>query len=607
MDDTPARKHPFSAKPITQRSMDRNGEPASECNARKPVLNGGIRTRSARLAVLALSAASMLAAGPALAQDDIEDTSPKFSDVQKLGYLGRTSKHALTQSVLAQLAAKTAAPDLTTTADRVIFWHDVLLDTIALDHTGSDDFGGLPPFTQGGPGRTSRALAMVTVAMYDAGNAYDEAYEPYLDIHFNFLTRRSSKDAAISAAAHRMLVALFPWHREALDSLLLSDLAQIDDSHGRIFRGALFGNQVALKMLVNRITDRSRNPEPSFGEGGRVADGTTTYRGTTVNDGSTGLFDWTPDPNTPEFDQLNFNVSLGAYWGGVTPFTLNSGDQFRIPPYPSAGSMAYIDAHNEVAALGRSEEQAGSTSTPATRFNGNFWGYDAVPLLGTPPRSYNQYAIGVILQELGCDNPNAIDPGTGMIPANPASCGADAVEILRMLAMVNAAMGDSGIAAWDSKYYYNYWRPVTGVRIDDGVPETQTDPTWDPVGVSIINVELPAGEDFVRPTPPFPAYPSGHATFGAATMNVLASEFGDATPYTHISDEYNGQGVDPSGTPRPLVPVLYDNLSDAQIANGLSRIHNGVHWSYDDFEGQALGENIADWIVNDFDAFKPAN
>ena len=556
--------------------------------------------------VTAALLATALVAGPAAAQE-IEDTSQKFTDIQKLGYLGRTSKHALTQSVLTRLSAKTSAPTLNTTADRVIFWHDVLLDTIALDHTGSDDFGGLPPFVQGGPGRTSRALAMVSIAMYDAGNAYDEAYEPYLNIWFDYLTRRSSKDAAISSAAHRTLTALFPWRRQALDALLISDLSQLNESRSRVARGILFGNQVALRMLLERVTDRSRDAEPSFGQGGRVADGTATFRGGSVNDGATGIFDWTPDPNTPEFDVLNFNVSLGAYWGGVKPFALTSGDQFRIPPYPAAGTTPYIDAYNEVASLGRSEEQAGSTSTPATRFNGNFWGYDAVPLLGTPPRAYNQYAMGVILQELGCENPNAIDPMTGTVPANPASCGADAVEILRVMAMVNAAMGDSGIAAWDSKYYYNYWRPVTGIRIDEGDPATVADPTWDPVGVSIINVELPPGEDFVRPTPPFPAYPSGHATFGASTMTVLASEFGDATPYTYVSDEYNGQGVDPSGTPRPLVPVLYSTLSDAQISNGLSRVHNGVHWSYDDLEGQTLGVNIANWLINDVDAFSPSN
>lgn len=152
----------------------------------EPAMNS---PRRGRLAALALSA-SLLIAGPAAA-DEIEDTSQKFTDIQKLGYLGRTSKHALTQSVLTRLSAKTAAPSLNTTADRVIFWHDVLLDTIAMDHTGSEDFDGLPPFVQGGPGRTSRALAMVTIAMYDAGNAYDKTYEPYLHIAFDHLTRRS--------------------------------------------------------------------------------------------------------------------------------------------------------------------------------------------------------------------------------------------------------------------------------------------------------------------------------------------------------------------------------------------------------------------------------
>ena len=559
-------------------------------------------TRKLGKFVLAVSLTPLMLSVPAIADDDIEeDTSPKFTDVQKLGYLGKTSKAALTQSVLERLKAKNSAPAMDSPADRVIFWHNVLLDSIALDHTGSDEFGGLPPFVQGGPGRTSRALAMTQIAVYDAVNAFERDYKPY---NKGVLRARknASKDVAIAFASFRMQRALFPWRREKLRMILESDLQQIGLPRGsKEFRqGRFVGLNAARAMLKARRNDNSTDAEPSFGDGGRVADGTSTFRGAQVNDGGVAPFDWTPDPNTPEFDVLNFNVSLGAFWGGVTPFTLTSGDQFRIPPYPEAGSQDYIEAYNQVAARGGSPENTNtpSTSTEETRFNGNFWGYDAVPLLGTPPRAYNQYAIGVILQELGCDDPNNI------LVEDPESCDADAIEIARPLAMINAGMGDSGVAAWDSKYYYNYWRPVTGIRIDDGVADTQVDASWDPVGVSIINVELPDGEDFIRPTPPFPAYPSGHATFGAVTMQLLASFYGDATPYTFVSDEYNGEGVDPSGVARPLVPILFNTLTDAQISNGISRVDNGVHWSYDDIQGQALGENIADWIINDTRAFQ---
>lgn len=546
----------------------------------------------------AVAAAPLVAAAPAFAQ---EDTSQKFTDIQKLGYLGQTSKSELTQSVIARLNAQTTAPALETTADRFIFWHNVLLDSIALDHTGSDEFGGLPPFVQGGPGRTSRALAMVQIAVYDAMNAFEREF-------FNYnngvpRARNASMDVAIAFASFEMQRALFPWREDVLTSIFESDLDQIGlaTTDREFLNGRRVGVRAARAMLRARSNDNSTDAEPSFGDGGRVADGTATFRGGNVNDGAVSPFDWTPDPNTPEFDVLNFNVSLGAFWGGVTPFTLSSGDQFRIPPPPEPGSEEYIAAYNQVAARGGSPENVNtpSTSTPATRFNGNYWGYDAVPLLGTPPRAYNQYAIGVILQELGCDDPNDI------LVDDPESCDADPMDIARPIAMVNAAIGDTGVAAWDSKYFYNYWRPVTGIRIDDGVADTQVDPTWDPVGASIINVELPDGEDFIRPTPPFPAYPSGHATFGAVTMQILADFFGDDTPYTWVSDEYNGEGVDPSGTPRPLVPILFNTLTDAQISNGISRIDNGVHWAYDDTQGQALGENIASWILNDIRAFQP--
>ena len=475
-------------------------------------------------------------------------------------------------------------PPLRRPADRVKFWHEVALDSVALDHTPDPDTGDVP-FLQGGPTRTSRALAMTMIAVYDAANAFEQDYAPYNSVKGP--KNGASQDAAISYAAYHVLKALYPYQKERLRDLLRSDMDQLTDSGVSINKGKAVGMDAAKEMLRNRKHDNSRDNEPQFGDGGRVADGGTNFFGEPVNGGATNIGEWTPDPNTPEFSG-DFNLSLGAYWGGVTPFTLDSGDQFRLPAPPAVGSQAYNDAFAEVAALGGSPDNANtpSTSTPETRIIGNFWGYDAVPLLGTPPRAYNQIAVQVAMQE-------------GMT---------DAVDLARLLAMVNAGLADSGIAAWDSKWYYNWWRPVTGIRANDGAPGTVNDPDWDPVGVSIVNVELHAGQAFIRPTPPFPAYPSGHATFCASMIQILISFFGDDTPFTFVSDEYNGEGVDPfNGAPRPLMPVLYENLSDMQIENGLSRIYNGVHWSYDNTEGQALGANIAQHIVSEFGPFQPAD
>lgn len=535
-------------------------------------LNGNFMQSSILAAALI---APLLLAAPAGAADG----KSKFSNAQRLGYLGETSKSALARGVLSRLQNTTTAPTLSSPTDRIVFWHSVLLDSIALDHTPDPDTG-VVDFVQGGPGRTSRTLAMTQIAVFDAVNAFKLRYNPYNGIG-KVKSSSANVDAAIAYAAYGVLSALYPDQIDRLDSLLASDIAQIVDTPKKIAAGRKVGEQSAAAMLARRASDNSTDPEPQFGEGGRIADGTTTYYNTPVNGGTALTLEWEPDPNTPP-SAPEATLALGAYWGGVTPFVLASGNQFRIGPPPAPGSAAFVAAYDEVASIGGSPANANtpSASTPETRFIGNFWGYDAVPLLGTPPRLYNQIAIQVGLAQ-GLNEPD---------------------DLARYLAMVNAVIGDAGIAAWDSKYFYNYWRPVTGVRRDDGVAETTTDPTWDPVGVSVINTTAA-----IRPTPPFPAYPSGHATFGASSMEILRSFFGDSTAFTFVSDEYNGEGSDPftPGTPRPLVPVRFDNFTDAQLENGVSRIYNGVHWNYDNLGGQGLGVSISQYMLNNVAAFQP--
>lgn len=526
-------------------------------------------SKTMKRAVLATAALAlpMLFAGAAVAGDN--EGRSKFNRDQQVGYLGKFSNSAIARNIrerLQQRRARRAAD----TADRIKMWTEVALDANALDHTPNDD--GRATLSQGGPVRTARAFAMTQIAIFDAVNAFRDRYRPYNN--FVVATDGASMDAAIAYAAHDVLIALYPEQADRINIELSSDLGQINGTSAAINQGKLVGETIAAAMLARRANDGSQVSEVQFGQGGRVASGTTTFFGQPVNNGSGDPFNWSPDPLTPGATPGSVNtLALGANWGAVTPFVLARGDQFRAPPPPVPGTRAYRAGFNEVKAIGASSDTAGSTATAATKFIGNYWGYDGAPLLGTPPRLYMQIAIQ-LAQDNGVTAP---------------------VELARYLAMVSTAMGDAGVAAWDSKYFYNYWRPVTGVRRgnEDGDARTAADPAWKPVGVSVINTEDP-----ILATPPFPAYVSGHATFGAATFEIVRGFIPNNTRFTFVSDEYNGEGVDPFGTPRPLVPVRFRSLQQAQEENGRSRVFNGVHWTWDDTAGQNIGVSIGQYLPN---------
>ncbi|WP_444916708.1 vanadium-dependent haloperoxidase [Microbulbifer sp. JMSA003] len=523
------------------------------------------------------TSACFLAAGLLLATDVVQaqKTKGKQPKGQTSAYLGETSRSTLSKGVLDRLERTSGkSGELNRPRDRVVFWFNTMLDSSAIDHTPDPDTGEVD-FYQGGPTRSSRAFAIVQTAVFDALNAFDGKYQPYNDLGV-LDTRDASKGAAIAYAAYETLRALYPDQAERLQELLQSDLDQSRDSAERIAKGQVIGEAAAAAMLAVRSNDKADHLEPAYGEGGAVADGDDTYHSTSVNTGATVPGEWQPDPVDPVGHD---SVALGAYWGSVTPFSLSSGDQFRSPIPPTITSEEYAEAYEEVAALGGSPANTitPSTSTAETRFIGNYWGYDGVPLLGIPPRLYNLIALQAALD-------NKVD---------------NELDLARYFALINVGLADSGIAAWDSKYYYNYWRPVTGIRIDDDNPSTLQDEQWLPVGVSVINTTIA-----IRPTPPFPSYPSGHATFGASTFEIMRSMFGDQ-PFTFVSEEYNGEGFDPftPDTPRPLVPVRFESYTAAQQENGLSRIYNGVHWDFDNIAGQVMGEQIAQNLMNNVEAF----
>jgi PAP2 superfamily len=509
--------------------------------------------KTLKLAVLATAVAL-----PTLA------ATPVFAD-GGVGIGNRQSENAGHRQRANNLRDKRAMRRTSGTLDRLLAWNEVMNDANALDHTPSSGFAG----DQQGPTRNARAFAIVSIAVFDAVNSFDRRFNSYSTIAA--APRNASQDAAIAQAAFTTLNALHPRQSVRLAQIFSSDISSIRGSAASIAAGRAVGLAAANAILADRATDGAGPAGTStvvpFGAGGAVGDGTVDVRGNGINSGQTAAPNWTPDPVG-----LPRGVALGSNWGSLRPFVLTTGNQFRIPNYPTPGSARFTRAFNDVAAEGADPSVPGSTNSASDQFIGNYWGYDGAALLGTPPRLYNQITV-------------KIANGEGLRRVD---------EYARLLALVNTTMGDSGIAAWDSKYFHNYWRPVTGVRrgAEDGDPATTGNPTWRPFGASVINASV--AEAF---TPPFPAYPSGHATFGAAMAQSIASIFGNNTRFTFVSDEYNGTGVDPKGDPRPLVPVRYRTLLEAQQENGRSRIFNGVHWEPDDTEGQVLGTNIVRYTL----------
>lgn len=150
----------------------------------------------------------------------------------------------------------------------------------------------------------------------------------------------------------------------------------------------------------------------------------------------------------------------------------------------------------------------------------------------------------------------------------------------RLFASFGMAEADAGFTAWNAKYTYDFWRPITAIRSANqgGNPNTVADPNWVPLG---------APGDGVVPdfTPPFPAYISGHSTFGAAAFEVLKDFYGtDHVHFTWMSDELPG------------VLRSFNSFGQAAAENGMSRIYLGIHWSFDNTNGQATGRSVADYV-----------
>ncbi len=458
--------------------------------------------------------------------------------------------------VLVALTALTGCPPVPVPGDPavdvILEWNAIALEANARDHTAMDVPADQLSDTQGPPA-SARALAIVHAAMYDAHNSIDMRYAPYLTQAPN--AEGASVDAAVAQAAHDTLLALIPAEAVFYADSLQETLDRIPDGPSKT-QGVAVGALVAAEILEAR-----------------------------ANDGEflSGMYTPTGAPGNHVADPLNDDQGfIGPNVGSMPPFAVADITTFRAPPPPALESQEYAEAHEEVRILGVFRGGDSGETVPTddeTYVIANFWSYNGSPLIGTPPRLYNQMARVVAIQQENEVHENA-----------------------RLFALINLAMADGGISAWDSKYEYTYWRPIIGIReaASDGNPDTVTDATWVALGGSRSNPFMLEGGGLENNfSPPFPAYTSGHATFGAATFKTLANFYqSDEIAFTFMSDEWNGTTRDQFDRVRPIVMRSYDTLSQAAAENAASRVFNGVHWRFDGTEAVRAGNAIADEIFD---------
>ena len=449
-------------------------------------------------------------------------------------------------------------------SDPILYWNAVALEANRVSHSNGKD-------EQTGPPLSARALAIVHLAMYDAyagilGNPADlPSYLGGVDVPVIAPGDvESAAAAAVAGAAHRSLSILFPSQKTFFDTVM----NQLVNQPINPFPSARqYGVAVADKIMKDREGDPGTTDEgyqPSIERGRHRV-----------------------DPDNPE---QGFHAPF--YGGMARGFAIQIRHVIDSPKFldtnaPSGYDAVYEDVLREVRDRGISPQLMGTLPAgsaprkPSETLRGIYWGYDGSVNLGTPPRMYNQIVRVVATHKQYSVAENA-----------------------RLFALVNVAMADAGILAWEQKYHHDFWRPVVGIREHDrsmgpdamsgnDVLSDDCDAGWLPLGAPTTNA---TGKNF---SPPFPAYPSGHATFCSAALHMVRlfdndrsgnAGIGDDEPDTlfdglgFVSEEYNGTNMDNQGVVRPRhIRKFEGGLWDMIVENGMSRVDLGVHWSFDAF------------------------
>ena len=366
-------------------------------------------------------------------------------------------------------------------------------------------------------------MAIVQAAIYDAVQAIERRYKPY---HVEIVGASGSPAAATAKAARDVLVNLFPDQTPTIDNIYNQYL--IDHSLSSADPGVAVGATAASGIIALRAND------------GRFPPGQMPFVGGS-NPGEwrpTDSFIGTP-PAPPPFSPM------AARWvANVTPFALKSGDQFRAGPPPPLTSHNYTRDYNEVKAMGA---RFNSSRTDEQTDLALFWASNYVALWNRALRDIAE-----------AQNLNIGDSA-------------------RLFALVDLAMADAIVTAWDSKVAHVFWRPLTAIRLgnDDTNPDTVGDSEWQP----LIN------------NPNYPDHTSGANNNSGAATRMLELFFG-TNEMSFIVRTTNTAAIQQTRT--------YGRFSDAAQDVVDARIYEGIHFRFADEDARKQGRHVAQWVFDYF-------
>ena len=374
---------------------------------------------------------------------------------------------------------------------------------------------------------------MLHGAIYDAVNSIVKTHQPYL-ISIP-ATDGASIEAAVAQAAYQILTHVYPEQKATFDLSLQASIERISaaDSSQNVQNGRIIGTAAAYAMLAHR-----------------------------TNDGSENMDAYTPGTNAGDWRPTGSGDAVTPYWSKVRPFAMQKGDQFR-PSRPAGyaskrdllSSPEYAAQFNEVKRLGSATSGSRTAEETEIAF---FWANDLDGTYKPPGQLFRFTQIVAEQRQLSI------------------------VESARLFALVGLALGDAGIVAWDAKYStdLDLWRPETAIHLADmdGNPATAPDTAWEPLSVDR------NGKHF---SPAFPAYVSGHATFGATHAGIMRNFFGtDNVTFKLETNDPKADGV----------TRAFNSFSSAALENGRSRVYLGVHYQWDADAGYLSGTGLADYV-----------
>jgi hypothetical protein len=421
----------------------------------------------------------------------------------------------------------------------------------------------------------TRIDAIAARAVFDAVNAVRQ-FSPNKGYYYNVGTTGGSAPAAAAKAAHDVLIGALPstlaWTatRAWLDTQLAADFATLGVTDTD--PGVIAGQNAAAAALAARVGDYSAIRSSYIPSTNISATGTATALG------NPGIGLWRPsnggagavDINTGAptgFDALGTIQAAGAIdfnWKNVTPFSLSTLEKQKlvalVPPSLKVGSAEYNAELDFVKTHGQ------EFTTPGSRTEDQ------------------------LLQALYYKSDAELFTNEVARKASAAR-GLSLVQNAKLFAALDSALADARIAAFQSKYDLDFWRPITAINADSTGNAAAF--TWKPLGTS----------------PSHPASTGGHSTTVAAGVEILRAFFqSDSivpanTPVTLTGFPWL-VGTN-NGTGRLAIPISGKDatsrdvrtFTQLQLENGRSRIYLGVHYGNDDFQGQSLGLSVADKII----------